>query len=406
MRIAMISEHANPLAVLGEVDAGGQNLHVAELSAALVDLGHEVTVYTRRDARDLPESVRAPQGYRVVHVPAGPAEHVPKDELLPYMAEFTRFVDREWRQSPPDVVHSHFWMSGLVAVVAGGNQQIPVVHTYHALGTVKRRHQGLADTSPPGRIRTERMIGRNAAQIVATCTDEVRELGRMGVPATRTTVVPCGVDCEHFTPDGPAEPAGPRHRVVSVGRLVPRKGFADLVAALPEVPDTELVLVGGPESDRLAAHPEAVRLRQLAARLGVANRVRLLGQVPRDRMPAVLRSADAVACVPWYEPFGIVPLEAMACGVPVVASAVGGLIDTVVDGVTGVHVPPRSPGELATALRTLLADPVRCSLLGAAGRERAESRYPWRQVALATARAYEQCRAVAEPGPLAAAGSM
>ena len=168
MRIAMISEHASPLAALGEVDAGGQNLHVAELSAAMARAGHDVTVYTRRDARRLPEVVEAPQGYRVVHVPAGPAKHVPKDELLPHMRKFTRFLRQRWRHDPPEVVHSHFWMSGLAAVFAGRSTGVPVVHTYHALGTVKRRHQGDADTSPADRISLEQHPLSKRAKDVAS----------------------------------------------------------------------------------------------------------------------------------------------------------------------------------------------------------------------------------------------
>jgi len=391
MRIAMISEHANPLAALGEVDAGGQNVHVAELSAAMVRAGHEVTVYTRRDDERHPEVVDTPRGYRVVHVPAGPARHLPKDELLPHMRRFTRFLQRRWRDDPPDVVHSHFWMSGLAAVFAGRTARVPVVHTYHALGTVKRRHQGEADTSPADRIAYERLVGRSSTRIVATCADEVAELARMGVTGPQVTVVPCGVDCGQFRPDGERLPTGLPYRVVAVGRLVPRKGFAELVAALAHCPDTELVIAGGPDHTRLANDPEARRLRMLAERSGVADRVRLTGQVSRDRMPGLLRSADVVACVPWYEPFGIVPLEAMACGVPVLATAVGGLTDTVAEGVTGDLVPPRNADVLAVKLRELLADPVKRKSYGAAGRARVESRYAWDRIAEDTVRVYAQC---------------
>jgi D-inositol-3-phosphate glycosyltransferase len=391
MRIAMISEHANPLAALGGVDAGGQNLHVAELSAALAADGHEVIVYSRQDDPEQERVVSTPQGYRVVHVPAGPDRAVPKDELLPHMAAFTEFVTDHWRTEKPDVVHSHFWMSGLVAALAAKHHGVPMVHTYHALGTVKRRYQGKADTSPPSRIRTERLIGRSAARIIATCSDEVAELSRTGVPKERVEIVPCGVDCSRFVPDGPAPRKRLQYRLVSVGRLVPRKGFADLITVLPNLPDTELIIAGGPDRAGLADDPEANRLRELAKRLGVDKRVRLVGQVPRQRMPELLRSADVVACVPWYEPFGIMPLEAMACGVPVLASAVGGLTDTVVDGVTGVLVPPRRPAALTTALKSLLADPVKRSFLGSAGRDRVESRYPWPVIAAQSARVYESC---------------
>ncbi|HEX6351962.1 glycosyltransferase [Actinophytocola sp.] len=396
MRIAMISEHANPLAVLGGVDAGGQNLHVAELSKALAADGHDVTVYTRQNAPDQDRFVTTPQGYRVVHVPAGPPRSVPRDEQLPHMAAFTEFVDDHWRTEKPDVVHSHFWMSGLVAAVAAKRHGVPMTHTYHALGTVKRRYQGKVDTSPPSRIATERLVGRNADRIIAMCADEVTELSMMGLSKKRIEIVPSGVDCARFVPDGPRPAKKLEHRLVSVGRLVPRKGFAELIAVLPSLPDTELVIAAGPARARMADDPEAKRLRELAKRLGVAGRVRLAGQVPRNRMPELLRSADVVACVPWYEPFGIVPLEAMACGVPVLASSVGGLTDTVVDGVTGVLVPPRRRASLAAALKSLLGDPIKRTFMGAAGRDRVESRYPWSVIAAQTARIYESCLETAQ----------
>ena len=170
MKISMVSEHASPLAALGEVDAGGQNVHVAELSTGLAKAGHEVTVYTRRDNPGQPEELTMPGGYRVVHVPAGPAHHVPKDELLPYMGEFTRFLRERWELDRPDVVHAHFWMSGLAALMAARPVEIPVVQTFHALGVVKRRYQGAHDTSPSERIGLERLIGRHAARIAARPT--------------------------------------------------------------------------------------------------------------------------------------------------------------------------------------------------------------------------------------------
>ena len=177
---------------------------------------------------------------------------------------------------------------------------------------------------------------------------------------------------------------------MSVGRLVPRKGFATAIAALAAVPGAELVIAGGPEPGRVADDPEAQRLLELAARLGVADRVRLRGQVTRDEMPSLLRSADLVVCTPWYEPFGIVPLEAMACGVPVVAAAVGGLIDTVVDGVTGELVPPTRPEALAATLRRLLGDPAQREAYGIAGCDRARSRYSWDRIAVDVLRIYEK----------------
>jgi D-inositol-3-phosphate glycosyltransferase len=405
MKIAMVSEHASPLAALGEVDAGGQNLHVAELSAALCRGGHEVTVYTRRDAPDLPPEVRTRQGYRVVHLNAGPPAQVPKDELLPHMGDFATDLRSYLHESRPDVVHAHFWMSGLASLLATRDLHLPVVQTFHALGTVKQRYQGKADTSPPERLAIERMIGREATHVVATCSDEQYELIRMGVPRSRISIVPCGVDIDKFTPVRRRAKRNGRRRIVTVGRLVPRKGFDTVIAALTVLPKTELVIAGGPAKGKLSDSPEAQALQAKARELGVADRVRLAGQVVRQKMPGLLRSADVVVCVPWYEPFGIVPLEAMACGIPVVAAAVGGLTDTVVDHVTGLHVPARSPVALADTLRRLLEDDVMNETYGMAGRDRAVARYSWDRIAWDTLHVYESTAGVPRSADLVKEGS-
>ncbi|WP_129843233.1 glycosyltransferase [Streptomyces sp. RFCAC02] len=389
--IALVSEHASPLAALGGEDAGGQNVHVAQLAAELAGRGHDVTVYTRRDSTDLPLTVRTGPGVTVRHVPAGPPEQVPKDGLLPFMAQFGAFLEREWSQAPPDVAHSHFWMSGVATLQAAGSLGIPFAHTFHALGTVKRRHQGAADTSPADRITWERYVGLSADRTVATCRDEVAELTAMGLPASRISVVPCGVDPERFTPVGPAEPRGRfRHRVLQIGRLVPRKGAELSIAALARLPDTELVIAGGPPPAALDRDPEVRRLRAVARAHGVGDRVRFTGGVSRDEVPVLLRGADLVLCPADYEPFGIVPLEAMACGVPVVASAVGGQRDTVADPATGRLVPPGEPMALAEAAGALLADPRERAARGAAGRRRVLTRFRWAAVAAATEEVYRQ----------------
>jgi len=389
MRIAMVSEHASPLAALGGVDAGGQNVHVAALARALARRGARVVVHTRRDDPRLEERVPMARGVEVHHVDAGPTAAMAKDDLLPHMDSFAEGLEAAWRTDRPDVVHSHFWMSGHAALRAAGRLGIPVAHTFHALGVVKRRYQGARDTSPPERERIERDILARAARIVATCTDEAFELMRMGEPRRKPAVVPCGVDLRQFRPDGPAEPrpAG-RRRLAVIGRLVERKGVGNAITALAELPDTDLVVAGGPARRALDDDREAQRLRALAQELGVADRVELRGRVRHDALPALLRSVDAVVCVPWYEPFGIVPLEAMACGVPVVASAVGGMVDTVVDGVTGVHVAPRDPERLAATLGPLLDDEATRASLGAAGVRRARKLYDWDRIAGATQEVY------------------
>jgi glycosyltransferase involved in cell wall biosynthesis/phosphoheptose isomerase len=389
MRIAMVSEHASPLAALGGVDAGGQNVHVATLARAVARRGAEVVVHTRRDASGLPDRVQMAPGVVVHHVDAGPAEELPKDALLEHMPAFANELVSAWSSERPDVVHAHFWMSGHAALMAACEVPVPVVQTFHALGVVKRRYQGDKDTSPPQRLAIERDIVRRVDEIVATCTDEVFELVRLGASRTKLAVVPCGVDLTLFDPEGPRERRRRGYlRLLCVGRLVERKGIGNVIEALAELSGVELVVAGGPPSGRLDGDSEVQRLRAIAKRCGVADRVDLRGRVEHADLARLLRSADAVVCAPWYEPFGIVPLEAMACGVPVVASAVGGMIDTVVDGVTGVHVAPRDPERLAAALRDLLGHPERRAAYGRAGVRRARRLYDWGRVATATLDVY------------------
>jgi D-inositol-3-phosphate glycosyltransferase len=387
LRVALISEHASPLAAIGGADSGGQNVHVAQLARALGERGHHVTVYTRRDDPGLPDRVRIGPGVTVEHVPAGPATILPKDALLPYMAQFGDHLAQQWLAEPPDVAHAHFWMSGLAAQRGARNAGIPVLQTFHALGVVKRRHQGASDPSPPSRLRLEKQLARDAALVVATCTDEVTELTGFGVPASRVAVVPCGVDLKLFTPRGPRAARDGRHRILSLGRMVERKGVDTTVRAMAAVPDAELVIAGGGDA---IADTEQARLTMVAAASGVQDRVRLIGQIPRDEVPALLRSADVVVSVPWYEPFGMVPLEAMACGVPVIASAVGGHLDTVIEGRTGALVPPRDPAALAQRLRELLADPARLAATGSAAAARVRVRYGWSRIAMETEALYRQ----------------
>jgi glycosyltransferase involved in cell wall biosynthesis len=391
MRISLVSEHANPLAALGGADAGGQNVHVAALAAGLARRGHDVVVHTRRDAVSAPERLTAPDGYVVHHVPAGPPTDVPKDELLPHMAEFGLRLREAWAAETPDVVHAHFWMSGLAALAAVRGTGIPLLQTFHALGSVKRRHQGSLDTSPHARVGLEQKLCREVDRVIATCRDEVEELRALGLPPYRADVIPCGVDTSLFRP-GPRRDGGPQ-RLLVVGRLVTRKGIGNVIEALGSLlargHDVELVVAGGPPGDGVDVDPEVQRLRVLAERLGVAERVRFLGGMSRGDVPQLMRDADVVVTVPWYEPFGIVPIEAMACGRPVVGSAVGGLLDTIVPGTTGELVPPRDPAALADVLHDLLDDPERRQRYGRAGRERAVALYDWTNIVARTEEVYE-----------------
>ncbi len=399
----MVSEHASPLAVLGGVDAGGQNVFVDQLARAVARQGAEVVVHTRRDSPELPEWVAAGPGVQVHHVAAGPPRPLAKDYLLQHMPAFASELSPAWERWRPDIVHAHFWMSGLASLAAAGPRGLPVVQTFHALGVVKRRHQGERDTSPSTRLAEEERIIQQANRILATCSDEAFELVRLGASSGRINVIPSGVDLSLFRPGGPARPRRTGwFRVVVVSRLVERKGIGNLISALADVPRCELLVAGGPPLPELTTDPEAARFRALARRLGLSDRVHFLGGVARPQVPELIRSADVVACVPWYEPFGMVALEAAACGVPVLASAVGGLVDTVVDGGTGIHVPPRDPAAIARALKDLLAAPGRRRALGAQAASRARERYSWDSVAAATLAAYREAGAQETAGGLTA----
>ena len=357
----------------------GQNVHVAEIAAALVRAGHFVRVYTRRDDARLREHVTMPSGVIVTHIDAGPPRAIAKDELWPYMDEFAARLQGEFATAAPDVVHAHFWMSAYASLVAAKPLGIPMVQTFHALGSEKRRMQGAADTSPLDRIAREAQIIRDADRIIATSSGEIFELCRLGADPRRLKIVPCGVDAAFF--ERPQRGFEVEHRrpfrAVTLSRLVERKGVADVISALCDVPEAELVVAGGPTPSELPHDREAQRLSQHAIACGVADRVTFVGRLIRTELPRLLHEADAVVCAAWYEPFGIVPLEAMASGVPVIATAVGGHNDTVIDRFTGLHVPAREPRAIASALRELAADPALRARLGAAGRSRAQQRFTW-----------------------------
>jgi glycosyltransferase involved in cell wall biosynthesis len=393
MRIALISEHASPLALLGSSDAGGQNVHVAELARGLAALGAEVVVHTRRDDPSLAAEVSFTPGVTVHHVDAGPAEPLPKDELLPFMGAFAEQLIERWAAERPHVVHSHFWMSGLAGLEATRRLDLPLLHTYHALGLVKKSQQGRKDTSPPGRLAIEARLAREADHIVATARDEARQLRRLGAGPERVTVIPCGVDLGRFSPVGPvAHPRTGAPRVVALSRFVERKGIGNAIEAVASLPGVELLIGGGPPAGLLEDDSEARRYQAMIDGLGATDRIRLLGAVARDDVPALLRSGDVVVCTPWYEPFGIVAVEAMACGLPVVASRVGGLAETVVDEGTGLLVPPRDPPALAGALTRMFDDPELRRRMGAAAVERSRT-YGWDSIATRTAAVAEQVTA-------------
>lgn len=384
MRIDLVSEHASPLAAVGGGEAGGQNVHVAALAAALGRRGLAVRVFTRRDDPALPRAVLMAPNVEVVHLDAGPPEPVPRDELWPLMGDFALALQEEQERNRPDVCHAHFWMSAHAALRARDATEVPVAVTFHALGAEKRRHQGAKDTSPSDRIAVEAETARAADLVLATTVAEVHAHLAAGVDRGRVIGIPCGVDLDRFRPPPPRRrSAAAPLRVAVVSRLVERKGIGNVIEAVAACPEVELVVAGGPPPAERDRDPELARYRALAEALGAADRVRFLGALDRERVPELMRSVDAVACCPWYEPFGLVAVEAMACGLPVVASEVGGLAETVVDGHTGLHVPPRDPTAIAAALRLLAEEPRLREQLGLQALRRAR-RYGWPRIARAT----------------------
>lgn len=384
MRIAMVSEHVGPLA--GDA---AQGVHVAGLSAVLSKLGHEVTVYTRREGPGLTDRIRVDGGYDVVHVTAGPERRLGVDAAGAHLGTFAEALAGEWELRPPDVVHAHHWTAGLAALIGAHRARVPVVHSCHGLAPRPSRRTG-PDSIREHRTETEVLIARTASRIIAGGSAEMTELCRLGAHRARISVVPGGVDLELFHPDGPVAERGPLRRVLAVGELLPRNGYHEIITAVSTVDDAELVIVG----DGSRADPDTDQLHALITESGMRKRVVFAGAVPRGEMPALLRSADVVVCAPWQEPFGTVALEAMACGVPVVATEVGVLPDIVLHQVTGLHVVPRDVRALTRALRSLVDNETLRERFGIAGRDRVVARYSWDRLAQEFLSGYEHAIAL------------
>lgn len=401
MKIAFISEHASPLATQGGVDSGGQNVYVAQVAAQLARLGHQVDVFTRRDHPALPEELQLAPGLRLIHLAAGPARFVPKEAMLPCMDAFARRLLA--RCSPPgryDLAHANFFMSGLAAQRVHAACGLPFVITFHALGKVRRQYQGESDGFPPERTAIEDGLVAGAARIVAECPADRDDLVRLyGADRRRIEIVPCGFDPAEL---GPGESDLRRQLgidedeflILQLGRLVPRKGIDNVIRALACLRRdhgiaARLLVVGGEhEQPDPALTPEIGRLAAIAEAAGVRGQVIFAGRRPRRQLRDCYCAADVFVTTPWYEPFGITPLEAMACARPVIGSAVGGIQYSVLDGHTGYLVPPRDPEALAGRLAILARDRALGRTLGRAGMRRVRGAFTWEQVARRLAALY------------------
>jgi glycosyltransferase involved in cell wall biosynthesis len=403
-RFLWISEHASPLALLGGTDAGGQNVYVDQIPRQLAASGHQVDILTRRDRDDLPPLVSLCDGVRVVNVPAGPPAPVRKEELLPYMGEFTRAALRYMRRQkvPYDLVHANFFMSALVAADLKRATGKPFVVTFHALGRVRRIHQGGADSFPDERLAIEDRVVAEADRVIAECPQDEDDLVDLyAADRERITTIPCGFDSSEFWPidqrAARAELGLPLDEaiVLQLGRMVPRKGVDNVIRGLARLrrrldAPVRLVIVGGesrvPDPKRT---PEIGRLQALAVKEGVADAVTFIGSRGRQELRYYYAAADVFVSTPWYEPFGITPLEAMACGTPVIGSAVGGIKSTVRDGETGYLVPPNDPEALAARLSDLLAHPALRDEFSRNAITHVNARYTWSGVSQAVADLYE-----------------
>ena len=386
-RVAVLSVHTSPLAQPGTGDGGGMNVYVRALAASLARAGVAVDVLTRADAPDLAPIVEVEPGFRVVHLAAGPAAPVGKHDLVELVDPMTAAAREHLARHPAEVIHANYWISGAVGHRLKHELELPLAATFHTLARVKA-DAGI-DDDVEDRTRLEHEIIGCADLMLASTPSEVEDLvGLYGGVRERIAVVPPGVDHERFHPGTATERRatrdslglGDRPVLLFAGRIQPLKGADLAVRALAALGDPRVVLlvVGGPSG--IQGEREVAALRALVTELGVADQVRWMPPQPHDRLSALYRAADVCVVPSRSESFGLVALEAAACGTPVVAAAVGGLTSIVVDGETGFLVDSRDPGDFAAPIARLLADPAFAAARGAAAEQRSRA-YAWSMTA-------------------------
>jgi D-inositol-3-phosphate glycosyltransferase len=399
IRIAILSVHTCPLAMLGGKSTGGMNVYVRELSRVLGRRGYAVDVFTRCESTVHPQIMPLGPNARVIHVCAGPQEHQDKSQLFGYLPEFTAnlldFALSEGVQY--DLIHSHYWLSGWVARELQKAWHVPVIQMFHTLGEMKNRVARPDEQLEHGRrIETEREIMRFADRIVAaTELDQEQMVTLYGADPEKMRTIPCGVDLTKFHPHDRNQARreiglDPEIKtVLFVGRMEPLKGIDDLLQAIAHIihdhdmpcNGLSLILIGGSAEDSPEAiSSEMANLIRMRDELGLHEMATFVGAQGQDVLPYYYSAADVVVMPSHYESFGLVALEAMACGTPVVASDVGGLSYTVEDGVTGFLVPQRNPLALADRICDILNDELFRDQLGRQALDVAR-RYSWEQVA-------------------------
>lgn len=402
-KIAFISDHASPLATLGSVDAGGQNVYVAELALGLEKKGYMVDIYTRREDENIAEIVHMSPNIRVIHISAGPEEIIPKEELFPYMDDFAAHMISFIRSHniSYDLVHAHFWLSGYVAIQIKEELNIPFVITFHALGAVRKIHQGNADKFPAERTNIEQQIIWSAEKVIAECPNDMSDLMNLyHTPPEKIEIIPCGFNPLYFYPvdkEIAKKKTGLDSNskyLLQLGRIVPRKGIENVIKAFGLIHENldnyKLIIVGG-DLDDIGKDTEINRLHALSRELGIDEKVLFVGNKSRTELKYYYSAAEAFITTPWYEPFGITPLESMACGTPVIGSDVGGISFTVERNKTGMLIPPNDPEKLAEAITTLVADPTTLQIMSARSIERVNTHFTWKKVSEQIAQLYDSC---------------
>jgi D-inositol-3-phosphate glycosyltransferase len=399
LRVAILSVHTCPLAVLGGKETGGMNVYVRELARELGHMDVHADVFTRSQNPSIPRVVTITEDVRVVHLTAGPEAPMPRERVRDHLDEFVEGVEafRIAGGFDYDLIHAHYWLSGAVGLVLRDRWSVPLVQMFHTLGHLKNdaTRGTSADREPAVRIDEEARIVADVDRIVAATTVERKHLVQhYGADPSRIAVIPCGVDTNLFLPgDQVAARAAlgldDQPRLLYVGRLAPIKGLETLLDAIARLraagTRVHLSIVGGDADEPLNGHEGELRAR--LARLDLGGAVTFVGAQPQERLRAWYVAADTTVLPSHYESFGMVAMEAMACGVPVVASRVGGLQTTVRDGVTGLLVPDHDPAALAGALDRLLGDADLRFRLGREGVQWA-ARHRWPCIAEAVCREY------------------
>ncbi len=408
VNIAMLSYHTCPLATLGGKDTGGMNVYVRDLTLELGRLGIHVDVFTRSQDEHVPHVLHdLGFGNRVVHVPAGPEVPLPKRELARYIPQFVDGVRQfaEEKGIHYDLLHSHYWMSGLAAgALSDLWSGVPILQMFHTLGEMKNRvAHSEAEREGAYRLDGERQVLARADRIIAATLAEQAQLEWLyKVDTRKVTVIPPGVDTSHFYPI-PADEARqyigltPDARMILfVGRIEPLKGVATLIKAVAclrlknlKEPVHLAVIGGDPEAAPAEISEEMVRLQKLCDDLTVGKMVVFLGKRGQDTLPYYYSAAEVVVMPSHYESFGLVALEAMACGTPVIASQVGGLAFLVQDGVTGYTVPAEDDDALCERLTAILGDESLRQRMGRNASKYARN-YDWEKIAKQIVRVYKE----------------